>query len=377
MRVWCCKPYIETPPDDTSLMHYLDIYQLLSILKFKKIVFSAIPLYKDKREATLSIPSYINVLNHLLVEDNTPVKKNECYDQRKQEVKKYTPLDIENIYLPNINDIIDFTMGLMTPSDFDDNIEVFDSEKHTLSDFDDSIGIDRIDNSFAALIHKFVRHFMFAHCWSKTKAESILMWDRYGRKNQTVAIKTTIGRIKNAFVPSSNSQLIPMYIGKIKYIDYKTEHIKGFDDYANRDLSDPNIIEELFYQPMFHKQKLYQDENEVRIIISYDHFLKHENSLYSSHLSNIPYYNDGWGIWNYGPDGSFNDNVLILPFNGLCNSVRGIERIWKQAVDINELIEQIIISPYAEPYVSDILKTTACNYGVDPEHVVNSSIEIR
>ena len=371
------KCYIETPPDGTSLMHYLDIYQLLSILNFKKIVFSAIPLYKDKREATLSIPSYINVLNHLLVEDNTPVKKNECYDQRKQEIIKYTPLNIENIELLNIEDIVGLTMGLISPSDFEDNIEVFDSEKHTLSDFDESIYPQRKDNSFAALIRKFARHFMFAHCWSETKTESILMWDRYGRLNSTVAIKTTIGRIKNAFVPSLDTQMFPMYIGKIKYIDYKTEHITGFDDYANKDLSDPNIIEELFYQPMFHKQKLYRDENEVRIIISYDHFLKHENRLYNSHLSNIPYYDDHWGFkYDRDPDDSFDDNALIFS-NGLNKLIKPINRIWKQPVDINELIEQIIISPYAEPYVSDILKTTACKCGFDPEHVVNSSIEIR
>ena len=47
------KPYIEMPPDSTPLMHYLNIYQLLSILKSKHLVFSSVPLYKDALEATL------------------------------------------------------------------------------------------------------------------------------------------------------------------------------------------------------------------------------------------------------------------------------------------------------------------------------------
>ena len=40
------KPYIEVPPDDTPLMHYLNIYQLLSILQREEIALSAVSLYK-------------------------------------------------------------------------------------------------------------------------------------------------------------------------------------------------------------------------------------------------------------------------------------------------------------------------------------------
>ena len=78
------KSYIEIPPGCTPLMHYLNIYQLLSILKSKNLVFSSVSLYNDASEATLTSPSYKEVSKYLLWEDNTPVKKDEGYAFRKK-----------------------------------------------------------------------------------------------------------------------------------------------------------------------------------------------------------------------------------------------------------------------------------------------------
>ena len=339
------KPYIETPPDDTVLIHYLHINQLLSILNFKYITFSSIPCYKDKLEASLSLPSYISVINHSLLEDNTPVKKDIFYQQRQQADRNLSPLNSLNFERNSLRDL-------------EDTIEIF----------------DRKIDTFAWLIYSFVRHFMFAHCWSVADAESILMWDRYGKLDSTVAIKTTIRRIKNAFT-LSEAPIYPMYIGKIQYKDYDTEHITGYDGYANKNLSDPNIIEELFYQPMFHKQKVYQEEKEVRIIISYEQFVK--NRLGDAYLSNIPYYDKHWGFSKMDPDpyGGFGDDGLYFQTGQKENVSMG--RICKQSVDINELIENIIISPYAKSFVHKVLQHTAHRYGLDFEKVVNSSIAIR
>ena len=69
------KPYIKTPNSNTPLIHYLNIYQLLSILKYKKLFLSTVGSYNDREEATLTLPSYEKVKQHLLWEDNTPIKK--------------------------------------------------------------------------------------------------------------------------------------------------------------------------------------------------------------------------------------------------------------------------------------------------------------
>ena len=71
--------------------------------------------------------------------------------------------------------------------------------------------------------------------------------------------------IRNAFAGTEAH----LYIGKIEYKDYQTEHTTGFQGYAEKDLSDPETVEELLYLPVFHKEKLYESESEVRIIMSY------------------------------------------------------------------------------------------------------------
>ena len=137
------KPYIEIPPDSTPLMHYLTLYQLLSILKFKHVVFSSVSSYKDASEATLTSPSYDEVSKYLLWEDNTPVQKDEEYANYKRLGTKLG----DNPYW-----------------------------KHK--------EIRHLD-TFEYLIYSFSRHFMFTHCWSISDTENILMWDRYKHQNCT------------------------------------------------------------------------------------------------------------------------------------------------------------------------------------------------
>ena len=211
--------YIVTPSDDTQLMHYLNIYQLLSMLKTSKCVFSPVSLYEDPAEATLSVPSYNEVCEHLLWQDPTPVLQDEYYDKHQ-----------------NIMSLASEVLYSYTP-----NLHV---------------------DTFEYLMSSFVRHFMLTHCWSAASTENILMWDRYRHQNATLAIKTTISAMKNAFYTSNKL----LYIGEIQYKDYNTEHINKFDKFSNENLSDPVIIEELFYQPILHKQKLYEAENEVRVL---------------------------------------------------------------------------------------------------------------
>ena len=69
------KTYIETPSGGTSLMHYLNIYQLLSVLKSEQLIFSSVSLYEDAAESTLSFPSYEEVRKHLLWEGQLTSEK--------------------------------------------------------------------------------------------------------------------------------------------------------------------------------------------------------------------------------------------------------------------------------------------------------------
>lgn len=325
------KTYIKTPSCNTSLMHYLNIHQLLSILTDEKLTLSTVALYKDMEEASLTSLSYNEVLKHLLWQDNTPVEKDEGYDMRKKWGTDKSDVGYDAYW----------------------NAKVW-----------------RID-TFEYLMRNFSRYFMFTNCWSISDRENILMWDRYRHQESTIAIKTTMNRIENALKNSA----YPLYVGEIQYRDYNTEHITGFEAFGEKNLSDPDTIEELFYQPVFHKQKLYESENEARIIISYSHIT--ESMLGKTYLTDIPFYNSHWGFFqNPDPYSGDYDKSAALFFNEE-NKPSWIPRIIQVDVDINELIEKIILSPYTMSYALPLMRDMVGKYNLDPKKVINSLINTR
>ena len=326
------KPYIKTPKNNASLMHYLGLTQLVSILKNKFLYFSTCQLYPDQQEGALTEPSYNETLKNLLWEDNTPVKKSDSYTHY---------------------------------------IEEFVNQHKELYEMERKTGMHWID-SFGYLIQEFVRYFMFTHCWSLSDDEDILMWDKHKHRQPTLAIKTTLERIQNAINTS-------IYIGKINYVNYEKDHITGYERFAEKNLTEKETIEELFYQPFFHKQKCYKSENEVRLIICYETATKHFTE--ETYITDIPFYNhSGLSYKNFGFDtNSFFPEKSTDPKRFTKEDGESIDIPQRAAVKINTdvLIEQIIISPYAENYNLSIVRDIAEKYGFDQNKIVNSPINIK
>ncbi len=319
------KRYIERPPDGTPVMHYLNIYQLLSMLYRQSICFSSVTIYEDILESTLSKPSYKEVLSHPLWEDNTPVKKDKYYCSRQEHFRNDSP---GLIYHP--------------PEAEWEN------------------------ETFSNLIHNLSRHFMYIHCWSTANEENILMWDRYRHQGSSVAIKTTINQIKKAFVCAE-----PLHIGKIQYKDYDTEHITGFKNYGKKNLLDPDTVEELFYQPIFHKQNIYKSENEVRIVIDFRYMT--DIHLKTMCLSEIPFYDKNWGLSEKRHPQWEEDCVY---FRTSSNNYVGVPNTWWVKVNLDQLIEHIILSPYVASYTKEGIRGVLHKYSIDPNKVIESSIEL-
>jgi hypothetical protein len=87
----------------------------------------------------------------------------------------------------------------------------------------------------------------FVNCWREGDQESMAMWDLYSRGDGTVAIRSTIGLIKE--VLEQESQLCSM--GKVKYVPWVTHR-------------DPDV------DPLsicFRKDLSYQHEAEVRAVL--------------------------------------------------------------------------------------------------------------
>jgi len=87
------------------------------------------------------------------------------------------------------------------------------------------------------------------NCWHLSGNESYVMWSRYATKEDGgIAIQSTVERLSMSF-PASQSHV---WIGKIKYIDYKQDEIETFRDVK---------------QWFLHKRKPFSSERELRAMI--------------------------------------------------------------------------------------------------------------
>lgn len=93
------------------------------------------------------------------------------------------------------------------------------------------------------------REGVYVNCWRSGPNESLAMWDLYGRGSGIVAIKSTVGRLREAVAAYGK----PIYISKTRYVDWSDAH--GLDNVlvacSRKDLS-------------------YEHEAEVRAIIMRD-----------------------------------------------------------------------------------------------------------
>jgi hypothetical protein len=87
---------------------------------------------------------------------------------------------------------------------------------------------------------------VFVNSWHLNEYESAAMWAIYSRFNSGIAIQSTYNRLVKSFSRCKE----PIYIGKVKYIDYSNEWIDN-----------DNIL-----QRFIHKRKSFAYENELRVI---------------------------------------------------------------------------------------------------------------
>jgi hypothetical protein len=142
------------------------------------------------------------------------------------------------------------------------------------------------------------------NCWNEYKGESYALWKVYSDLNQGIMIKSSFGRIINALKESEEK----VYCSKVKYIDHETDSI-----------SIRNTM-----TPMVHKHKAYSYEDEVRLI--------HE-------VSNVG--------WKHDWENEKNENGI------------------KINVNLAQLIDEIVISPFASEWFTEIIRDILCKYSLN------------
>lgn len=93
------------------------------------------------------------------------------------------------------------------------------------------------------------KEWSFINCWHLNKVESAAMWELYSSKNAGIAIKTTIGKLKNSLKEDSKR----LHIGKVNYVD------NYIDDLEYSLPQDSNRLTML--GPVFKKRKSFLHEN--------------------------------------------------------------------------------------------------------------------
>jgi hypothetical protein len=87
---------------------------------------------------------------------------------------------------------------------------------------------------------------VYVNCWRSGPTESLAMWDLYGNGSGIVAVKSSVGRLREAVATCGK----PVYISKVQYLDWRDA--SGLDNVlvacTRKDLS-------------------YQHEAEVRVMI--------------------------------------------------------------------------------------------------------------
>ncbi len=86
----------------------------------------------------------------------------------------------------------------------------------------------------------------FVNCWHINKQESAAMWKLYSKSDEGVAIQSTVGRLKESLDGRT-----PIYIGRIKYGDYRKIELDWNDE----------------MQFVLHKRLSFSHEREVRAVI--------------------------------------------------------------------------------------------------------------
>ena len=169
--------------------------------------------------------------------------------------------------------------------------------------------------------------YVMCNCWHQNEDESMAMWEKYHIRNSGIAIKTTMEKLKNSI-----TNTIDVYIGNIEYISREEFHSSYVLQYlSNESLRYPTTL----YLPYFQKRKVFEYEQEVRVIIHID----------SGKFDKLK------------PEEYMDPRSIEAEFPDMDDQGRAY------SVDLNTLIDEIIISPYSEHWIEDTVSSVIQQYG--------------
>lgn len=172
------------------------------------------------------------------------------------------------------------------------------------------------------------RKYVMCNCWHKNVVESMAMWEKYHMRNSGVAIKTTMQKMKNSLISKYS-----IYIGSIEYINDNPDDYQYMQNFLQSNIP---LAKKLTYFPYYRKRKEYEHEQEVRLIVDIDPFVR--DVLTNQTVENV-------------------DSFLETGLPDICD----IGMLFN--IDVTTLIDEVIVSPYAKDWITETLRSVVRKFG--------------
>ena len=169
----------------------------------------------------------------------------------------------------------------------------------------DRIIIEKILKEYDATVFR-LKSLRTLNCWHKNESESALMWKSYSSVHSGIMIKSSFENLKSSLMGASET----VYISGVKYCNYEEYLMYSDNDFI----------------PVIHKQSFYKDENEIRAIHT------------------VPDIDINW-VHDWAKEES--------EFGVFINT------------DLNLLINEIVIAPFAPKWYFDLVVSLCEKYNLD------------
>lgn len=228
----------------------------------------------------------------------------------------------KNLVFPRLDQFEDVYEG--HPSKF------LDAISHAFSDPDSIYMRDEVEKSIK-LFFKLIKVRGYVSCWHGAKHESAGMWKLYCKTDESLAIKTTVGKLKQSLKTPNSDLVNTIEIGQVDYKDNCEELKNKFLEISRK----KDCIKVGYANVVFSKRPSFEHEKEIRVIaFNQDKIMDSENKNMSE--TNLK---------------------LTTP---------AIQRI---ECDVDQMIDEVVIAPDAPQWfvelVSELIKKLEYSFPVN------------
>jgi Protein of unknown function (DUF2971) len=200
---------------------------------------------------------------------------------------------------------------------------VYDEEEQETKIHKQSNDFAKIEPQSMRRQFELYRELVLINGWHSNEYESAAMWHLYAHENAGIAIQSTIGKLSNSF---KNNHRDTIWIGQIQYLDFSKDWVNEWND---------------VFQAFLIKRKSFEYENEIRAVTCLpDH-----------------HHHSGKDVLD-----AVDEEKVRSPKSIVANPEEMTDKGKYVSADLQTLIENIYIAPYAESWFKEVIESLLSKY---------------